>query len=111
LEKNYRDENRFSRYSKRKVLISDGAFNHWAFIVFCALLAVIMIASSHSSERKVYQVAELNQQLRDVEKRNLVDIRKKSDAKEMESNVAKKMEKRSIGLSDKRPYKITIKSQ
>jgi hypothetical protein len=31
--------------------------------------------------------------------------------KKMESNVAKKMEKRSIGLSDKRPYKITIKSQ
>jgi len=95
---------------KGKFLISDGAFKHWAFIVFCALLAVIMIASSHSSERKVYQVAELNQQLREL-RSEFVDIRKRVMQKKMESNVAKKMEKRSIGLSDKRPYKITIKSQ
>ena len=95
---------------KGKFLISDGAFNHWAFIVFCALLAVIMIASSHSSERKVFQVAELNQQLREL-RSEFVDIRKTVMQKKMESNVAKKMEKRFIGLSDKRPYKITIKSQ
>jgi regulator of replication initiation timing len=69
-----------------------------------------MIASSHSSERKVYQVAELNQQLREL-RSEFVDIRKTVMQKKMESNVAKKMEKRSIGLSDKRPYKITIKSQ
>ncbi|EMY80426.1 S-adenosyl-methyltransferase [Psychroflexus gondwanensis] len=95
---------------KGKFLVSDGAFNHWVFIVFCALLAIIMIASSHSAERKVYQVAELNQQLREL-RSEFVDTRKTVMQKKMESNVAKKMEKRSIGLSDQRPYKITIKSQ
>jgi hypothetical protein len=95
---------------KGKFLISDGAFTNWAFIVFCAMLAIIMIASSHSAERKVYRVAELNQQLREL-RSEFVDTRKTLMQQKMESNVAKKMKERSIGLSDKPPYKITVKSK
>ena len=102
--------NNVTNILKGKFLISDGAFNHWVFIVFCALLAIIMIASSHSAERKVYKVAELNQQLREL-RSEFVDTRKTLMQQKMESNVARKMKERSIGLSDKPPYKITVKSK
>jgi outer membrane murein-binding lipoprotein Lpp len=94
---------------KGKFLVSEGAFTNWAFIVFCAILAIIMIASSHSAERKVYKVAELNQQLREL-RSEFVDTRKTVMQQKMESNVAKKMRLRSIGLSNKPPFKITVKS-
>ena len=94
---------------KGKFLVSDGAFSNWAFIVFCAMLAIIMIASSHSAERKVYRVAELHQELKKLRSEH-VDISKRLMQQKMESNVAKKMKERSIGLSDKPPYKITVKS-
>jgi hypothetical protein len=95
---------------KGKYLVSEGAYSNWAFIVFCALLALVMIGSSHSAERKVYQVAELNQQLKEL-RSEFVDTRKTVMQLKMESNVAKKMKERSIGLSDKPPYKITVKSK
>lgn len=76
---------------KGKFLVSEGAFTNWAFIVFCALLAIIMIASSHSAERKVHQVAELNQQLKEL-RSEFVDTRKTVMQQKMESNVAKKNE-------------------
>jgi TolA-binding protein len=101
--------NQMGNILKGKFLVSDGAFTNWAFIVFCAMLAIIMIASSHSAERKVYRVAELNQQLREL-RSEFVDTRKTLMQQKMESNVARKMKERSIGLSDKPPYKITVKS-
>ena len=94
---------------KGKFLISEGAFNHWVFIVFCAVLAMIMIASSHSAEQKVYKLAELNQELKEL-RSEFVDTRKTVMQKKMESNVAQKMKERSIGLSDQPPYKIIVKS-
>jgi len=101
--------NQVGNILKGNFLVSDGAFTNWAFIVFCAMLAIIMIASSHSAERKVYRVAELNQQLREL-RSEFVDTRKTLMQQKMESNVARKMKERSIGLSDKPPYKITVKS-
>lgn len=102
--------NNIGNILKGKFLVSEGAFANWSFIVFCALLAIIMIASSHSAERKVYQVAELSQELKEL-RSEFVDTRKTVMQQKMESNVAKKMKKRSIGLSDKPPYKILVKSK
>jgi len=102
--------NVLKQFFKGKYLVSEGASANWAFIVFCALLALIMIASSHSAERKVYQVAELNQQLKEL-RSQFVDTRKTVMQQKMESNVAKKMKQRSIGLSDKPPFKIIVKSK
>lgn len=95
---------------KGKFLISEGAFNYWVFILFCAVLAMIMIASSHSAEQKVYKVAELNQELKEL-RSEFVDTRKTVMQKKMESNVARKMKERSIGLSDEPPFKIIVKSK
>ncbi len=51
---------------KGKFLVSNDAFNNWRFILFCTLLAIIMIGSSHSAERKVHEIARLNDEVREL---------------------------------------------
>ena len=50
----------FYNILKANFLINEDAFKNWRFIVFCTVLAIIMIASSHSAERKVHQIARLH---------------------------------------------------
>ena len=45
---------------KGTFLVSGHAPKNWLFIVFASLLATIMIASSHSADRKVHEIAALN---------------------------------------------------
>lgn len=61
-----------------------------------------MIASSHRAEKKVYEVAELNQELQEL-RSEFVDTRKRLMRLKMESNVAETMNKRGLlALSDQR---------
>ncbi|RRO15005.1 FtsL-like putative cell division protein [Flavobacteriaceae bacterium 14752] len=94
---------------KGKFLIQDGAFKNWSFILFCAVLALVMIASSHSADRKVYQIAELKTEMKAL-RSEFVDTKKDVMQLKMESNVTKIMIKRGIKLSEEPPYEITVKS-
>ncbi len=49
---------------KGKVLLEEGAEKNWRMLLFLSLLALIMIATSHSAERKVYELASKKQQLK-----------------------------------------------
>ena len=49
----------FYNVVKGKFLVSDDAFRNWRFIIFLSFLALIMIASSHSADKKVHKIAEL----------------------------------------------------
>ena len=95
---------------KGKFLIQDGAFKNWSFILFCAILALVMIASSHSADRKVYQIAELKAQMKAL-RSEFVDTKKDVMQLKMESNVTKIMTKRGIKLSEEPPYEIIVKSE
>jgi len=95
---------------KGKFLIQDGAIRNWSFILFCAVLALIMIASSHSADRKVYKIAELKTQMKAL-RSEFVDTKKDVMQLKMESNVAKIMTERGIKLSKEPPYEIIVKSK
>jgi len=41
---------------KGKFLISDDSFKNWRVIIFISVLAIIMIASSHSADKKVLEL-------------------------------------------------------
>ena len=41
-------------------LIKDDAFKNWRMILFLSLLAVIMISSGHSADKKIFKIASLN---------------------------------------------------
>lgn len=49
---------------KGKVLLEEGAEKNWGMLLFLSFLALVMIATSHSAERKVYELASKKQQLK-----------------------------------------------
>jgi tRNA threonylcarbamoyladenosine modification (KEOPS) complex Cgi121 subunit len=92
---------------KGKFLIQDGAIKNWTFIVFCAILALFMIYSSHSAEKKVLRIAELKSKAKELNS-EFVETKKQVMLLKMESNVATKMLERGIKLSKEPPIEIIV---
>lgn len=95
---------------KGKFLVSNDAFNNWRFILFCTMLAIIMIGSSHSAERKVHEIARMNDQVREL-RSEFVDRRSNLMRLKMESTISRKMAGRGIKPSEVPPTKIIIKEK
>ena len=51
---------------KGKFLISDDSFKNWKVIFFITALSIIMIASSHSADKKVHEIALLNNDVKEL---------------------------------------------
>lgn len=98
------------RILKGKFLISDDSFKNWRVIIFFSVLAIIMIASSHSADRKVHEIAELNNEVKELRSK-FVDGRSKLMRLKMESAVQKKMAEKGLKPSEIPPKKIRVKSQ
>lgn len=92
---------------KANFLVNRDAVNNWRFIVYCTILAIIMIASSHSAERKVHQIARLHNEVREL-RSEFVDRRSALMKIKMESTITRKMHSRGIGPSETPPYKIKV---
>lgn len=92
---------------KGKFLVDQDAFQNWKLIFFCTALAIIMIASSHSAERKVHQIARMHDEVREL-RSEFVDRRSRLMRLKMESTLRAKMANRGIGPSDTPPTKIII---
>ena len=92
---------------KADFLISNDAIKNWRFIVFCTFLAIILIASSHSAERKVHNIAKLNTEVREL-RSEFVDKRSALMKLKMESTITNKMAARGVKPSETPPYKIKI---
>lgn len=92
---------------KADFLISNDAIKNWRFIVFCTFLAIIMIACSHSAERKVHSIAKLNNEVREL-RSEFVDMRSSLMKLKMESTITSKMAARGVKPSETPPYKIKI---
>ena len=93
-----------------KFLISDDSFKNWRLILFLSFLAVIMIASSHSADRKVYKIAKLNEDVKEL-RSAFVEGRSKLMKLKMESSVIKKLADKGLSPSEIPPKKIKVKSQ
>lgn len=95
---------------KGTFLISDDSFKNWRMIIFLSFLAVVMIASSHSADKKVHEIARLNNEVKEL-RSAFVDGRKKLMGIKMESSVLQKMSEKGIKPSVIPPKKIRVKSQ
>ena len=94
---------------KGKFLISDDSFKNWRVIIFFSVLAIVMIASSHSADRKVHDIAELNNEVKELRSK-FVDGRSKLMRLKMESSVQRKMAEKGLKPSEIPPKKIKVKS-
>jgi len=44
-------------------LVSEDSFKNWKIIIFISVLAIVMIASSHKADKKVFEIARLTNEV------------------------------------------------
>ena len=77
------------------------------FILFIFVLAVVMIYSSHSVDRKIFNINKLNNEINIVEN-SYIETRKELMKSKMESSIRKKLVDKEIRPSLNPPLKIII---
>ena len=87
-----------------KFLISDDSFKNWRIIIFVSVLAVVMIASSHSADKKVHDIARLTNEVKEL-RSAFVDGRSKLMRLKMESTIINKVADKGIEISEIPPKK------
>lgn len=97
----------FYNIIKGKFLVSDDALKNWRFIIFLSLLALVMIGSSHTADKKVHRIAQLSNEVKEL-KSEYLDVRKKLTQTKMESKITASMAKRGLKTSETPPQKIII---
>ena len=91
-------------------LVKDDAFKNWRMILFLSFLALIMIASGHSADRKIFKIASLNADIRAL-KSDFIEGKKVLMVLKKETTVTKVLFEKGIGPSDTTPIKITISNE
>ncbi|MCI9843293.1 FtsL-like putative cell division protein [Flavobacterium pectinovorum] len=95
---------------KARFLINDDAVKNWRFIVFIILLAIIMIANTQRYEQKVFEIAKLNNEVKEL-RSEFVDRRSELMKLKMESTISNKMLEKQIFPSTVPPIKIEVKKE
>lgn len=97
----------FYNIIKGTFLVSDDAFKNWRFIIYLSLLALVMIASSHQADKKVHQIARLNNEVKEL-KSEYVDVRMQLMQAKMETRIIRAMAQRDLYPSETPPQKIIV---
>ena len=93
---------------KARFLLDEDAIKNWRFIVFIIGLAIVMIANTQSYEQKVFRIAELTTEVKEL-RSEFVDRRSELMKLKMESTVSEKMLEKQIFPSTVPPIKIKVK--
>ncbi|PCE63392.1 FtsL-like putative cell division protein [Sediminicola luteus] len=92
---------------KGKFLVSGDAPKNWLFIVFLSFLAVVMISSSHNADKKVHEIAQLNERIREL-KGQYVEGRYAVQQLKLESKVTQIMAEQGLAPSETPPKHIKV---
>lgn len=95
---------------KARFLIDDDAMKNWRFIVFGILLGIVMIANTQRFEQKVFAIAKLTTEVKEL-RSEFVDRRSQLMKLKMESTVSDKMMEKEIFPSTVPPVKIKVKKE
>lgn len=95
---------------KGTFLVSDDSFKNWRIILFVSALAIVMIASSHSADKKVHDIARLANEVKEM-RSEFVDVRSRLMRLKMESAVVAKMKEKGLAPSVIPAKKIRVKSK
>jgi len=101
---------KFHNILKGTFLVSDDSFKNWRMIIFLSVLAIVMIASSHSADRKVHEIARLGEEVKEY-RSAFIDNRFILMELKMESNIREKLESKEVLPSTEPPKKIKVKPQ
>ena len=95
---------------KGTFLISGDAPKNWLFIIFTSFLATVMIGSSHSADKKVHQIAALNEEVKEL-RSEFVDVRSDMQQLKLESTVMHIVEGNGLYPSEVPPKQIKVTSK
>ena len=88
-------------------LVSDESFKNWRFILFIVGLMLMMIASSHSSDKKVMCIAKLNKEIKEL-RSEFLDTRSISMKLKLESTIKNKVLALELKPSQNPPQVIRV---
>jgi hypothetical protein len=103
-------KNGFVAILKGKFLVSGDAPKNWLFLIFASFLATVMIASSHSADRKVHRLAALNEEVKEL-RSEFVDMRSDVQRLKLESTIRLTVAEEGLLPSETPPKKIKVKSE
>ena len=98
---------RFLSLFKMEFLVNDQAFRNWRMIIYLSILALIMIASGHSTDRKIFKIAQLNDELKML-KSEFIEQRTELMNLKMETKIMRELQPLGIGPAKIPPIKIII---
>ena len=92
---------------KMEFLVNDEEFRNWKIIIYLSILAMIMIASGHATDRKIFKIAQLNEELKML-KSEFIEYRTDLMNLKMESKIIKELKPLGIGPAKRRSIKIIV---
>ena len=95
---------------KGKFLVSEDSFKNWRFILFIVSLMLLIIASSHSSDKKVLEIARLNKEINE-KRAEFLDTRTIFMEMKLESSIREKVEVLELKPSENPPQVIKVISK
>ena len=100
-------KNKIINIIRGSFLVDEKSTSNWLYIFLFLVLSIVMISSSHSVDKKVYEIAALNEQIKSL-RSEFVDTRTLLMTLKMESTVKNKLSEKGIKTSKKPPVKIVI---
>jgi hypothetical protein len=92
---------------KGKFLTGENSIQNWGMTIYVVLLFLFIIASSHSVDKKVREIAELNKQVKEL-RAEYIDTRTYTMQLKLESTIRKKVESMELKPISQPPYLIKI---
>ncbi len=102
--------NRLRSLLNIEFLTKEDAFRNWRMILFVSILAIIMISSGHSADRKIFKIAALNFEIR-LLKGDFVEGKKILLTLKKETFITQILSTKGIGPASTPPIKITFKDK
>jgi len=99
--------NKINKIILGNFLIEEGSLKKWKLVTFLFIMAIIMIFSSHSIDKKIILIGDLKNDVSVLES-EFVENRKSVMKLKMESNVTSIMKEREIKSFNNPPKKIIV---
>lgn len=88
-------------------LIKENAFKNWRMIIFLSALALIMIASGHSAEQKIFRIATLNEEIKAL-KSQFIEQKEQLLHLKKETTVIQKLSSTGLGPANEPPILLLV---
>jgi|TARA_B100000900_G_scaffold91122_1_gene74445 hypothetical protein len=91
-------------------LLKEDSMKNWRMLFFISALAMISIASGHSADKKIYQIANLNNDLKRV-KSEFVENKSQLMFLKLETRISKRLIEIGVGPSKEQPIRLKFEKQ